>query len=52
VHQQYNFSPPDTTREVEEYTVNLDRVTAFELSIVPDISGGDVRASLAGLQLA
>jgi hypothetical protein len=50
--QQYNFSPPDTTREVEDYTVNLDGVTALELSIVPDISGGDVRASLAGLQLA
>ena len=52
VRQQYNFTPPDTTREVEDYTVNLDRVTALELSIVPDISGGDVRASLAGLQLA
>jgi len=44
VRQQYNFIPPDTTREVENYTVNLDRVTILELSIVPDISGGDVRA--------
>ena len=52
VRQQYNFSPPDTTREVEDYTVSLDRVTALELSIVPDISGGDARASLARLQLA
>ena len=52
VRQQYNFTPPDTTREVEDYTLNLDRVTALELRIVPDISGGDVRASLAGLQLA
>ena len=52
VRQQYNFSPPTTTREVEDYTVNLDRVTALELSIVPDISGGEARASLARLQLA
>jgi hypothetical protein len=51
VRQQYNFSPPATTREVEDYTVNLDRVTALELSIVPDISGGEARASLARLQL-
>ena len=50
--QGYNFSPPDTTQEVEDFTVNLDRVAALELSIVPDISGGGARASLAGLQLA
>ena len=52
VRQQYTFSPPATTREVENYTVNLDGVTALELSIVPDISGGEARASLARLQLA
>lgn len=50
--QQYNFSPPDTIREVEDYAVELDRVTALELSIIPDISRSEVRASLAGLQLA
>jgi hypothetical protein len=52
VRQQYNFSPPGTTREVEDLTVNLERVTALELNILPDISGGEARASLAGLQLA
>ena len=52
VRQQFNFSPPTTTREVEDYTANLDAVTALELSIVPDISGGEARASLARLQLA
>jgi hypothetical protein len=52
VRQQYNFSPPATTWEMEDYTVNLDRVTALELSIVPDISKGKARASLASLQLA
>jgi hypothetical protein len=52
VRQQYNFSPPGTTREREDYPVNLDGVTNLELSIVPDISGGAARASLAQLRLA
>ena len=52
VRQQYNFSPPGTTREREDYPVNLDGVTNLELSIVPDISGGPARASLAQLRLA
>lgn len=51
VRQQFTFSPPDTPREVEDYTVNLDKVTALELRIVPDISRGDVRASLILLHL-
>jgi hypothetical protein len=33
--QQYNFSPPDTTRELEDYVVDLDGLTALELVIVP-----------------
>jgi hypothetical protein len=52
VRQQYNFSPPDTMDEHEDYTVDLEAVTNLELSIVPDISGGDVRASLAQLRVA
>jgi hypothetical protein len=52
LRQQYNFSPPGTIREVEDYTVNLERVAALELCIVPDISGGEARASLTRLQLA
>ena len=51
LRQQYTFSPPGATREVEDYTVNLDGVTALELTIVPDISGGDARASLISLRL-
>ena len=47
VRQQYNFSPPGMTREFEEYTVDLDGVTTLELRIVPNISGGEARASLA-----
>jgi uncharacterized protein (DUF736 family) len=52
VRQQYNFSPPDSSREVEDYTVNVDGMTLLELTIIPDISGGDVHASLARLRIA
>jgi hypothetical protein len=52
LRQQYTFSPPGTTREEEDYVVNLDGVTVLELRIVPDISGGDARASLTQLRLA
>jgi hypothetical protein len=52
VRRQYNFSPPKAPREVEGYDVDLDGVTAFELRIVPDISSGTTRASLAQLRVA
>jgi hypothetical protein len=52
VRQQWNFSPPGTTREVEDYVVELDGVTTLELSIVPDKSGGEARASLVSFGLA
>jgi hypothetical protein len=52
VRQQYNFSPPGMTREFEDYAVDLAGVTALELKIVPDISGGDARASVAQLRIA
>ena len=52
LRQQYNFSPSVAAREVEDYDVDLDGVTALELRIVPDISGGSARASLAQLRLA
>ena len=52
VRQQYTFSPPGMTRELEDYTVDLVGATALELRIVPDISGGAARASIAQLRLA
>ena len=52
VRQQYNFSPPGVTREFEDYAVDLADVTTLELRIVPDISGGDVQASVAQLRIA
>jgi hypothetical protein len=52
VRQQYNFSPPGMTREFEDYTVDLTGLTVLELRIVPDISRGDARASVAQLRIA
>jgi hypothetical protein len=51
LRQQYNFGP-GAAGEVEDYDIDLDGVTALELRIVPDISGGSARASLAQLRLA
>jgi hypothetical protein len=52
VRQQWNFGPPETIREAEDYRVDLSGVTALELVIVPDKSGGDARASIAQWRLA
>jgi hypothetical protein len=52
VRQQWNFSPPDSVREKEDYVVELSEVKVLELMIVPDKSGGEVRASLVSLRLA
>jgi hypothetical protein len=51
VRQQWNFSPPETKREAEQYEVELSGVTVLELIIVPDMSGGTARASLKSLRL-
>jgi hypothetical protein len=52
VRQQWNFSPPESIREVEEYQVDLHNVTVLELVIKPDIGGGVARASLKNLRLS
>lgn len=52
VRQQWNFSPDESTLEAEDYRVHLSGVTVLELSIIPDISGGDALASMAVLRLA
>jgi hypothetical protein len=52
VRQQWNFSPPNSIREVEEYRVELSGVNVLELVIVPDISGGAAHASLKSLRLS
>ena len=52
VRQQWNFSPPDSVREVEEYQVELSSVTVLELDIKPNVGGGVARASLKNLRLS
>jgi hypothetical protein len=47
VRQQWNFSPHGATCETEDYRVDLPDATLIELTITPDIGGGDARASLA-----
>jgi hypothetical protein len=52
VRQQWNFSPPESICEVEEYQVELSNVSVLELVIKPDIGGGVARASLKNLRLS
>ncbi|GFO67251.1 hypothetical protein GMLC_08300 [Geomonas limicola] len=52
VRQQYNFHPPGTALEREEYQVNLSGVTVLELQLTPDLGGAEVLASLARLLVA
>jgi hypothetical protein len=52
IRQQWNFSPPQTVRESEDYRVKLSGVTMLELEITPDNTGRVVRASLKSLRLA
>jgi hypothetical protein len=52
VRQQWNFSPPGSIREVEQYQVDLHNVDVLELVIKPDIAGGVARASLKNFRLS
>ena len=52
VRQQWNFSPPATTEEIEDYDVELSGVKVLELNLIPDKSGGEARASLRQMALA
>lgn len=46
VQQQWNFSPNGSTRETEDYNLNLEGVLVLELTVTPDIKGGSAIASL------
>jgi hypothetical protein len=52
LRQQYTFSPGDTVREVEDYSVTLEGVTTLELQIIPNIAGGTMLASLMAWAVA
>lgn len=51
VRQQWNFSR-SSAEEVEDLRVDLSEVGMLELTIIPDISLGDARASLAQFRIA
>ena len=52
VRQQWNFSPPQTSREVEEYEVDLSNVTVLELTIVPNVGVEPAHASLKSFRIS
>lgn len=52
VRQQWNFSPPATVHEAENFAVQLPGVRTLELIITPDIGGGQAHASLSQFRLA
>ncbi|QDV36927.1 hypothetical protein [Tautonia plasticadhaerens] len=51
LRQEYNFSPPGTTFEREEWQVDADAVTHLRLSITPDKGGRPCRATITSLFL-
>jgi hypothetical protein len=51
VRQQFNFSPEAAPAEDETYFPRLTGVTGLKLTIIPDISGGDARATLRALRI-
>lgn len=50
VRQQFHFSPRGATCENEDHRVDLDAVDLVELAVIPNISGGDARATLTRLR--
>jgi hypothetical protein len=52
IRQQWNFSPTGSTREIEDYEVNLDGVAVLELAITPDLTRREAPATLAKWRVA
>jgi hypothetical protein len=52
VRQQWTFSPRGSTSEIEDYRVNLDRVSTLQLTLKPDLTPADAIASIAAWRLA
>jgi len=52
VRQQWNFNPEGANTEIEEHQLDLQNVSLLELIIIPEISGGELRASLQTLLVA
>ena len=51
LRQQFHFSPPLTTRQSENYVVDLNQLKVLELNIIPDISRVQSFAKLTKLRL-
>jgi hypothetical protein len=51
VRQEYNFSPPGTTFEREEWAISAGGVTHLRLRIKPDKGGKPGRATITSLAL-
>lgn len=51
LRQGYNFSPPSTTFQREEWSVEADKVTHFRLWIRPDTGTRSGRAKVTSLSL-
>ena len=51
VRQEYNFSPPETAFEREDWKVSAEMVTHLRLWIKPDKGGKPCRATLTSLTL-
>jgi hypothetical protein len=51
VRQQGSFSPQGSTRETEDYQVNLDSVSVLELALKPDLTPANAFATLASWRM-
>ena len=52
VRQQWSFSPQGSTREVEDYQVQLEEVSVLELALKPDLTPANAFATLAAWRLS
>jgi uncharacterized protein (DUF736 family) len=52
VRQQWTFTPQGSTREVEDYQVNLDSVSILELALKPDLTPENAFATLAAWRIS
>jgi hypothetical protein len=51
LRQQYTFSPGGSTQQLETYNVDLHKVSALELRLKPNISGGPDLATLKQIRV-
>jgi hypothetical protein len=52
VRQQWNFNPLGSTSEVEDYRIQLEKVSVLELTLKPDLAADTAYATLAAWQVS